>query len=414
MTSGKNERQTLVGKDAAAVIIAVGAVYICITMGLRQGFGLYLAPLTQMLGIDRGDFALAIAMQNIVWGLASPVFGMLADKRGPVLAAALGGVFYFAGMVLMAMAGDGGALFAAQTLIGFGMAGAGFSVILGAVGKAANPSRRSFALAIVSAAGSLGQFLFVPLAQWGISALGARDSLLMLSFVAALLILFAPLLKTKPPAGRANTTMENFSAKEVLRLALSSRSYVLLLSGFFVCGFQVVFVATHLPAYVADAGLSVAAAANALALVGLFNIVGTMVCGWAGDRYSKKNTLAVFYLGRSLVIILFLIAPQSDLTVMLFGAAIGFFWLGTVPLTSGLVAVFFGTRYMSMLYGVVFVSHQIGSAMGAYLGGVFFDASGSYDAVWFICIALGVVAAVLHYPITEKTDDSFSRRFATS
>ncbi|MGI9338636.1 MAG: MFS transporter [Gammaproteobacteria bacterium] len=412
MTSAKNQH-SFGGKDAAAVIIAVGAVYICITMGLRQGFGLYLAPFTEMLGINRGDFAFAIAMQNIVWGLASPVFGMLADKRGPVLAAALGGVFYFAGMLLMAMASSGGALLMAQMLIGAGMAGAGFSVILGAVGKAAKPSRRSFSLAIVSAAGSLGQFLFVPVAQLGLSTLGARDSLLMLSFAAALLIFFAPLLKTKAQAAQAAAGVSDFSAKAVLRTALSSRSYVLLLAGFFVCGFQVVFIATHLPAYVADAGLSAQAAANALALVGLFNIAGTMFCGWAGDRFSKKNSLAVFYLCRSAVIVLFLLAPKSDAAVMLFGAAIGFFWLGTVPLTSGLVAVFFGTRQMSMLYGVVFVSHQVGSALGAYSGGAFFDATGSYNAVWFICIALGVLAAVLHYPIVEKADDAFARRFAT-
>lgn len=400
------------GKDAAAVIIAAGAVYICITMGLRQGFGLYLAPYTEMLGIDRGDFALAIAMQNIVWGIASPVFGMLADKRGPVLAAALGGVFYFAGMLFMSAAASGGGLFAAQTLVGLGMAGAGFSVILGAVGKAAKPERRSISLAIVSAAGSLGQFVFVPLAQWSLTEWGARDSLLTLSFVAALMIFLAPLLKMKTPQGEAAAA--DFSGRKVLRMALSSRSYILLLLGFYVCGFQVVFVATHLPAYVSDAGLSAMAAANALALVGLFNIAGTMFCGWAGDRYSKKNSLAVFYMARSMVIVLFLLLPKSDASVMIFGAAIGFLWLGTVPLTSGLVAVFFGTRYMSMLYGMVFVSHQVGSAMGAYLGGALFDLTGSYNAVWFICIALGFVAAALHYPITEKADDAFARRFATS
>ena len=308
--------------DAAAIIIAVGAVYICITMGLRQGFGLYLAPFTEMLGISRGDFALAIAVQNIVWGLASPFFGMLADRRGPISAAALGGVFYFAGMLLMAGANSGNDLLLAQTLIGAGMAGAGFSVILGAVGKAAKPQRRSFALAIVTAAGSLGQFLLVPAAQFGLSAFGARDSLMALAFVAALLIVCAPLLKTPPGA---NKTIGSFSGSAVFTQAFLSRSYVLLSAGFFVCGFQVVFVATHLPAFVADAGLSPGAAATALALVGLFNIAGTMFCGWAGDRFSKKNALAIFYLARSAVIVLFLLAPPSDMAVMIFGAAIGFF-----------------------------------------------------------------------------------------
>ena len=400
------------GRDAAAVIIAVGAVYICITMGLRQGFGLYLAPFSEMIGTSRGTFAFAVAMQNIIWGLASPAFGALADKRGPVPAAALGGVFYLSGMLLMSQAGSGGTLILAQSLVGMGMAGAGFSVILGAVGKVAKPERRSVSLALVTAAGSAGQFVLVPVAQFGLASLGARDSLIMLACIAALLIVLAPLLKM--PSQNTAAQSGNFSGREVLQHAFSSRSYVLLCAGFFVCGFQVVFVATHLPAYVTDAGLNPSSAAYALALVGLFNIAGTMFCGWAGDRFSKKNSLAYFYLGRSAVIVLFLLAPKSEMSVVIFGAAIGFLWLGTVPLTSGLIAVFFGTRYLSMLYGMVFVSHQLGSFLGAWLGGALFDATGSYDIVWLICILLGGVAAALHFPITEKEDGEFSRRFATT
>ncbi len=410
MNGGKGENGLRTG-DAAAVVIAVGAVYICITMGLRQGFGLYLAPFSEMLGISRGSFAFAVAMQNMLWGLASPVFGAFADRRGVAAAAALGGGFYAAGMLLMASASGGATLLFAQSVIGLGMAGAGFSVILGAVGKAARPERRSFSLALVTAAGSAGQFLLVPLAQWGISALGARETIIALSAFAFLLIVLAPLLRVSPKAGAANAIRVE-AAGDVLRQAFSSRSYVLLFFGFFVCGFQVVFVATHLPAYAADAGIAPSAAAWALALVGLFNIAGTMFCGWAGDRYSKKNSLALFYLGRSAVIACFLFAPISEFSVLVFGAAVGFLWLGTVPLTSGLVAVFFGTRHLSMLYGAIFLSHQAGSFLGAWLGGVLYDATGSYDAVWGICIALGIAAAVLHYPIRELADAPFARRFA--
>lgn len=395
-------------RDRAAVIIAAGAFLICVTMGLRQGFGLFLLPYTTTLGIGRDTFSLAIAMQNIVWGLASPMFGALADRRGPVPAIALGGLLYTAGLLVMAAADGTATLLIAQMLVGGGMAGAGFSVVLGAVGKVAAPARRSFALAIVTAAGSFGQFALVPVAQLGIDMLGMRGGVVMLSAIAFLMLLISPLLRLPADAPRARAGDAN---TEVIKIAFASRSYVLLFFGFFVCGFQVVFVSTHLPAYVADAGLPASAAATALALIGLFNILGTLACGWAGDRMPKKDALAIFYLLRSLVIAVFLLLPLSSFSVALFGAAIGFLWLGTVPLTSGLVAVFFGARHMSMLYGMIFVSHQMGSFFGAWLGGVLFEHSGSYDIVWYIAIALGGVAALLHYPIRERADARYAAQF---
>lgn len=396
-------------RDRTAIIIAAGAFFICVTMGVRQSFGLFLVPFTNELEIGRDTFALAIALQNIAWGFASPMFGALADKRGPVVAAMLGGLLYTVGMLTMASAGSGVMLGIAQLLVGGGMAGAGFSVVLGAVGKVATPEKRSFSLAVVTAAGSFGQFALVPLAQIGIEAFEFRGSAIMLAAIAALLMFAAPLLRLPADAPRARASE---SATAVLNTALKSRSYVLLLLGFFVCGFQVVFVATHLPAYVADAGLPKSAASTALALIGLFNILGTLVCGWAGDRMKKKDALAIFYLLRSLVIVCFIFAPLTPFTVALFGAAIGFLWLGTVPLTSGLIAVFFGARHMSMLYGVVFVSHQFGSSLGAWLGGLLYEATGSYDVVWWLCIALGVAAAALHYPIHERADARYAAQYS--
>ncbi|MDM5147254.1 MFS transporter [Candidatus Persebacteraceae bacterium Df01] len=404
-----NDCMLLTGKDRVAVIIAVGAFFICVTMGVRQSFGLYLPIYTETLGIGRDTFSLAIGLQNIMWGIASPFFGALADRRGPTIAVTLGGVLFTLGMLLMAMAGGGGTLTLAQIFVGLGVAGAGFSVVLGTVGKIVPPKRRAFSLAIVTAAGSFGQFVIVPLAQMVIAALGARSSLLILGGVSFLIILCAPLFKLPTTVPRTQTSISSWT---VLAYALRSHSYVLLLTGFFVCGFQVVFVATHLPAYAADAGLSPASAVTALAFIGLFNIIGTLTCGWLGDRIAKKDVLAIFYLLRAAVIAGFLIVPLTPFSLMVFGAAIGFLWLGTVPLTSGLVAVMFGARHLSMLYGFVFFSHQVGSFCGAWLGGLFYDWLGGYDVVWYLSIALGVLAAILHYPIRERADAAFFSQFA--
>ena len=399
----------LTGRERTTVILVVGAFFICATMGVRQSFGLFMSPYATELGIGRDSFSLAIALQNIVWGLASPLFGALADRRGPVMATLLGGVFYTIGLLLMAAAGSGGGLMLAQIMVGMGMAGAGFSVILGTVGKVVSPQRRSFALGLVSAAGSFGQFAIVPLAQLGIGWFDARGGVVLLAVIAFLMILCAPLLKLPPHAPRAN---KSDSGGAVLRAAFSTRSYVLLFFGFFVCGFQVVFIATHLPSYIKDAGLPVATAVAALSLIGLFNIFGTLFCGWVGDKMPKKDALSIFYLLRSLVILLFVLLPISSTSVVVFGAFIGFLWLGTVPLTSGLVAVFFGTKHMSMLYGGIFFSHQIGSFLGAWLGGLLYEWTGDYNVVWFLSIFLGVVAAALHYPITEAPDIRFRRQFS--
>ena len=397
------------GRRAATVIVA-GAVFICLTMGFRQSFGLYLTPFTEDLQLlNIGWFAFAVGLQNLLWGFASPLFGMFADRRGPAAAAAIGGALYTAGLLTMAGAGGGGGVVAGQGLVGLGIAGAGFSVILGAVGKVAKPERRSIILAVVTAAGSFGQFALVPVAQKLLEMFGARESLQILAAGAFLMVLLSPFLRLPKSAPLASSRSSGGAA---LHCALGARSYVLLTLGFFVCGFQVVFVATHLPKYVADHGLPESAAAVALSMVGLFNIFGTLACGWLGDRFPKKNVLAIFYLLRSAVIVLFLMVPLTPLSVAVFGALIGLLWLGTVPLTSGLISVFFGVRHLSMLYGVTFLMHQIGSFLGAWLGGWFYDIFQNYNAMWALAILLGVVAAVLHWPIVERTNEKFARSFA--
>ena len=396
-------------KDRVAIIIATGAFFICVTMGVRQSFGLYLPAYTESLGIGREVFAFAVGMQNLLWGIASPIFGSLSDRRGPVPAAMLGGILFTLGLLLMAYAPSGNMLIMAQLLAGAGVAGAGFSVILGAVGKMVSPQRRSLALGFVTAAGSFGQFAIVPIAQAAISVWDARMSVLLMAGLALLLVICAPLLRLPATVPRAAA---DSPGGQVLRCALGSRSYVLLFLGFFVCGLQVVFVATHLPAYLTDAGLPSSAAVTALALIGLFNIFGSLACGWVGDKIPKKNALAIFYLLRSLVMVIFLWLPLTPLSAAVFGAALGFLWLGTVPLTAGLVGVMFGARHLSMLYGFVFFSHQLGSFAGAWLGGLLYDRLGSYDMAWNLAIIMGVVAAAMHIPIRERLNDVFARRFA--
>ncbi|MCM0020744.1 MAG: MFS transporter [Tagaea sp.] len=387
-----------VKKPPFMVVLICGALVLTVLMGLRQSMGLFLKPMTIDLGVGREVFALGLAISNLLWGLAGPFAGMLADKYGTGRAVLIGGVFYVLGFLALAEAQDGTLIYVGNLLQGFAMAGAGFSIILGAVGRAAPPEKRSWALGIVSAGGSFGQFAFVPYADFFLRGFDWRFALVALAITALTILPLARGLAgyAAPPAARGAQT-----AGQALKEAMGHSGFWLLTIGFFVCGFQVVFVAVHLPAYIADKGLESWSAAYALALVGLFNIVGTYTAGVMGTKGVKKKLLAYIYLGRSAVFIAFLLTPVSEVTVMIFGAALGLFWLSTVPLTSGLVAQIFGTTWMSMLYGIVFFSHQIGSFLGAWLGGIFFDMYGNYDLVWGMCVALGFVAAALHWPIKD-------------
>ena len=385
-------------KSSYLTILICGSLVLTVMMGLRQTLGLFMKPMTIELGVGREVFAFGLAISNLLWGAAGPFAGAVADKFGTSRAVLVGGLLYIAGFWFLSEAHDGTLILVGNTLQGFAMAGAGFSIILGAVGRAAPPEKRSLALGIVAAGGSFGQFAFMPYAQVILDMLGWRGALFAIAMTAfAILPLALGLRGLASPAGAQSQQTLGAALKE----ALGHSGFWLLTIGFFVCGFQVVFVGVHLPAYVADKGLPSWVGAYGLALVGLFNIIGTYVAGVLGQTKRKKYLLAGIYIGRSLVFIIFLLTPISEASVLIFTAALGLLWLSTVPLTSGLVAQIFGTTYMSTLYGIVFFSHQIGSFMGAWLGGKVFDLYGSYDVVWGLCVVTGFIAAALHWPLRD-------------
>lgn len=380
-------------------VVICAATIMTLTMGLRQSFGLFLKPMSVDLGFGRETFGMAVALQNLMWGAVSPFAGAAADKYGSVRVVVAGALFYAAGLAVMATSSGGFELMAGNLLIGLALGSAGLSVLLGVVGQVAPPEKRSMALGLTSAGGSFGQFAVVPFGHLLIDASGWSMALVVM---AAMALLIVPLARgVAVPQRHAGAGREQ-TLREALDEAFRHRGFWLLTAGFFVCGFHVVFVATHLPAFLADRGLPTWVGAWTLALVGLFNIVGSYGAGWLGGLYSKKNLLALIYLSRAGVFLLFILMPLTPASVLLFGAGLGLLWLGTVPLTSGLVAHIFGPRYMSMLYGIVFFSHQVGSFMGAWLGGYAFDATGSYDAMWWLSVALGLAAAALHWPIRER------------
>lgn len=386
---------------AVTRLLVYAGVIVSLSLGIRHTFGLFLQPMSQDLDWGRGVFSLAIALQNLVWGAAQPFSGWLADRYGAGRVIFGGGLLYALGLVCMAYSTDGTSLnLSAGLLIGLGMSGTTFSVVYGAVGRAVSVEKRATALALVGAAGSFGQFLLVPLGHRMIEGFGWFQTLLALALASALI---APLAfgaaERRAPGG--GTTREQ-SALEALREAFGQRSFWLLILGFFVCGFQVVFIGAHLPSYLLDQGLSANVGMMALALIGLFNIFGTYGLGVLGGRMSKKHLLAGLYLVRSAAIAAFLLFPVTKVSVALFAAVMGLLWIGTVPLTNGLVAQIFGVRYLAMLSGFVFFSHQVGSFLGAWMGGVLFDRTGSYRIAWLICIALGVAAALLHLPVDER------------
>jgi predicted MFS family arabinose efflux permease len=381
------------------IVIVCGAALITVTMGLRAGFGLFLAPISADLGMGREVFAFAVAVQNLVWGAASPFFGGLADKYGAVRVSVAGTALYIAGLVLMAFTSGPFEVIAGNLLIGLALGAAGLSTVIGSVSRMVPADRRSMVLGILTAGGSIGQFALVPVTQIFIDGLGWSAAFIGLAVIAASMF---PLIWGVREAPKAAAVSRGQTVGEALAEAFTHRGFWLLTVGFFVCGFHVVFVATHLPAYLGDKGMPAWLGATTLMLVGLCNIIGSYAAGVLGGRYLKKNVLTDLYLLRSLVFLLFILLPISNFTVLAFGALLGLLWLSTVPLTSGLIGTVFGPAYMSMLYGVVFFSHQIGSFFGAWLGGRMFDMFGSYDAMWWISVALGLGAAALHWPIAER------------
>ena len=382
------------------VIMLAGATLVSATLGIRQVFGLFLQPISMELGAGFQLFSLAIAIQNLVWGLSSPVFGAAADRYGPWRVAAMGALLYGGGLFLMASFVTDAGIFIGQILIGLGLGSAGISIAIGAVARAAPPEKRSLAMGLVTSFGSFGQFALVPVTQILMVQGGWQFALLMLSVIMASMVAVAMGLRT--PAGSARPIEGPIlTIGATLQQAVSSRDYILLTIGFFVCGLQLVFITTHLPTYLHDAGLSSDISSWALALIGLFNIIGAFVCGWLGGVVSKKKSLATVYLLRGITIAAFILIPPTPVTALLFGACMGLLWLGTIPLTSGLIVVFFGPRYLSMLYGLVFLSHQIGSFVGAWLGGIWYDWFGNYEAMWWLNAAAGLFAFAVNWAIRE-------------
>ncbi|APH71713.1 MFS transporter [Aquibium oceanicum] len=384
------------------LIIICGCLIAAITFGPRSAMGFFQLPMLAEKGWDRTTFGLAMAIQNLAWGLGTPVFGALADKFGTWRILALSGVMYSTGLYLMATADSVAALhIGGGVLVGLGVASGSFGIVLAAFARNVAPERRSMAFGIGTAAGSAGMFIFAPLSQGLIDAYGWFDALVFMSFMMLAIPVLAIPLRGNAESGSVAQTAMRQTVAEALREALGHRSYLLLVSGFFVCGFQVAFITAHFPAYVADIGIEARYAVIALALIGFFNIIGSLASGVIGQRYSKPMFLAWIYIGRSVLVTVFLLLPQTPATVIVFAILMGLLWLSTVPPTNALVAIMFGTRHLGMLGGVVFLSHQIGSFLGVWLGGYLYDIYGSYDSVWWLGVALGLFAAIVHWPIRE-------------
>lgn len=390
------------------VVIVAGCLIALVSFGIRSTAGLFTAPISEAHGWGREVYGFAMAMQNLVWGISQPFVGMLADKVGPMRVVKGGALIYAAGLVLMAFAETPFVIMiGGGVLMGLGIATTSFAIVMAAVGRVVPPEKRSWAFGMATAASSMGQFVFAPIGQAFIAAYGWQIALLLLAGIGLLMILFAvPLGASKGGVARGETEVD-IPLGSAIRLALGHPSFVLLVFGFFVCGFQVAFITVHLPPYLVERGIGATLAAWSIGIVGLFNVIGSYTAGVYGGYYSKRYGLAFIYFARSIVLIAFLLTPISAVSTVLFTATMGLLWLSTVPLTMGLVTVMFGTRYMATLYGFAFFSHQVGSFLGVWLGGRFYDQYGSYDIVWWLGVALGFAAAIIHWPIREERAGAF-------
>ena len=394
------------------IVIVCAGVCLGLTLGFRQTLGLFLTPISLDLGIGREVFALSLGLSNLFWGITAPFAGAVADRLGAGRVAAAGGVCYAAGLAAMTLSGDGGQLILGGLLIGIGMSGAGFTVVLGTVGRVAPPEKRGMALGAVAMGGSIGQLAAFPYTYTILEGFGWSASLFILAITTLLIVPLAwgisgkPVREAEGPGGQ--------SVLEALREAGGSRSFWLLNAGFFACGFQLAFIIVHFPSYLADQGFETWVATASLTALGISNIAGSYGCGVLGDRFPKKYVLSSMYIARALIVSGFLLLPISEATVIAFGALMGFLWIGTVPLTSALVATMFGTGNLSMLFGLVFLGHQLGSFLGAWLAGHFYDLLGNYDAVWWLCVAIGLISAALHWPIAERRVDRLATAEAAS
>lgn len=382
------------------IVMGAGAGLLAVALGVRQGMGFFLVPMTVDLEWSRELFGLAMAVQNLIWGAFQPLAGGLADRYGSGKVIMGGGALYALGVVGMASAvTPTELLISGGVLIGLGMSGAGISVVYGAVARLVVPEKRTYALAIVSTIGALGPFVLPKVTQVVIGGFGWEWSLLATAAVVALMIPLGGMMRGKA-IDEESATPQSWS--QALGEARKSRGYLLLVAGFFVCGFHVTFIGTHLPGFVAWCGLAVGVGGTALTVIGGGNILGTYLAGVLSNRFRQKNLLSLIYLARALLIALLMLMPKTEMTIYIFSGVFGLLWLSTVPLTSGVVAKMFGARHLGMLFGLVFFSHQIGAFLGAWLGGLNFDVTGDYNAVWYTSILLGLLAAALHWPIRDE------------
>ena len=382
------------------IMLLCGMLIVLITNGLRMTFGVFLRPISLDLDIGRQTFGLVIALQILLFGLVQPIAGLLADRYGSVKIIVIGAMFYAAGLWLTSVSASAVDLYISLGLLtGLGLSGAAQVIVLGAVGKVVPDDRRGLVFGIVIAAGSLGFFLFVPVVQDFLDYFGWRETLVLMAILVAVTPLISIGLRA-PLLG--NNSGHRQSVREAFGEARGHTGYLLLTAGFFVCGFHVTFIGTHLPAYFADNAVDPTYAAYAFSVIGLCNIIGAFLFGALADRFQKKSVLTLIYFLRAVLMTAMFFVPINEVTAIIFGAAMGLLWLSTVPLTSSIVAQVFGTRHFSMLFGVVFMSHQVGGFCGAWLGGYIYDATGSYDLMWMVSIVLGLAAAALHWPISDK------------
>ncbi|AYE84945.1 MAG: MFS transporter [Sulfitobacter sp.] len=395
-------------------VLMVGCIIIMVSFAVRASFGVFQIPIAEEFAWARSEFSLAIAIQNLAWGIGQPIFGALAEKIGDRKAIIIGAVVYAVGLLLSANSATPIEHQTYAWLVGFGIAGTGFGVILAVVGRAASDENRSMSLAIATAAGSAGQVFGAPVAEWMLSFMSWQMTFVCFAGVILAMLLTLPMMRAPAMASRAE--LEE-SMGQILGKAFRDPSYTLIFLGFFSCGYQLAFITAHFPAFVTEMcgpilaggvlhniGITTTSALGAVAisLIGLANIAGTLLAGWAGKRYSKKYLLAGIYVGRTVIAAAFIMFPITPVTVILFSVGMGALWLATVPLTSGLVAHIYGLRYMGTLYGIVFFSHQLGSFLGVWLGGRMYDIYGSYTGVWWVGVAVGAFSAVVHLPIREK------------
>jgi MFS family permease len=383
-------------------VILAGCAIAAIGFGARSSLGLFLDPMTMDRGWTRETFGFALALQNLLWGLGLPIAGALADRWGAMRVIIAGALTYALGLYLMGIVETPSMLFlSAGVLSGLGIAFSAFSLALAAMVKVVGPQRRSMVLGLGTAAGSFGQVIFSPLSQGFIQSLGWPTALTALALIVMAMIPLALVLPVGAAGKKAASIVEQ-TLREALSEAISHRGYVLLTLGFFVCGFHVAFITVHFPAYIKDLGLDPSIGAWSIALIGLCNIAGSYLAGYVGQNYSMKYSLALIYAMRALLILLLLLLPKTPLVILCFAGAMGILWLSTVPLTTGIIAQVFGVRYMATLFGIVFLSHQIGSFLGVWLGGLLYDTTGSYDGMWWAGIVLGLLAALVHLPINER------------